>query len=301
MHSQTVNPFLRQRFYNRASQANWRAFAFHREQITARLEAIGSSCAPSEASLCILGAGNCNDLDLARLTLSFHRLHLVDIDAEAMQSGVTLQFHSADPSAAVRRNRIAFSPCDLTGALEICHEIAQFPSPQTFARLRAALSHLPAFSYLSQQFTTVASTCLLSQLLDIFQRALGEDSPEFQPLTELIRLQHLRTLAALTAPGGVALLFTDFVSSDSYPELLKAPPHTLPAIMESVLRRQRCFPGTNPSELCRLLNSPPLVSFWEEPPTLSPPWIWNLGPRSYLVAAITCRRSRNDLRSQFAP
>jgi hypothetical protein len=51
MHSQTVNPFLRQRFYNRASQANWRAFAFHREQITARLEAIGSSCAPSEASL----------------------------------------------------------------------------------------------------------------------------------------------------------------------------------------------------------------------------------------------------------
>jgi hypothetical protein len=301
MLSQTVNPFLRQRFYNRASQANWRAFASHREQITSRLEAAAADGPTLAPTLCILGAGNCNDLDLARLTLSYHRIHLVDIDAEAMQSGVALQFHTAGPSATERRNRIDFSACDLTGALDICHEMAQFPSPQGYARLRAALSHLAAVSQLAQQFTTVASTCVLSQLLDIFQRTLGENSPEFQPLTELIRLQHLRTLAALTTPGGATLLFTDFVSSDSQPDLLQAPPHALPAIMETVLRRQQCFPGTNPSTICRLLNSPPLTSSWEQPITLSPPWVWNLGPRSYLVAAIACRRNRHEDPPPIAP
>lgn len=294
MPSRIVNPFLRQRFYNQSSQANWRAFAAHREQITSRLEALAPTPDVSQPSVCILGAGNCNDLDLPRLSARWEHIQLVDIDAEAMQAGVANQFHTAPGAARLHQQRIGFTACDLTGALEMCHEITQFPSPQGFARLRAALVQLPALTHLPKQYSTVASTCLLSQLLEIFQRAIGETSPEFRAVAELIRRQHLRTLASLTAPGGTALLFADFVSSESHPELLEASPEALPEIMDRVLRERRCFPGMNPASICRVLSEAPLASYWQGPPTMSPPWVWNLGPRSYLVTAITCRRARRD-------
>lgn len=278
MKQQDVNPFLRQRYFNRASQTSWRAFAAHREQITSRLETAAGS------SLCVLGAGNCNDLDLVRLTARWEQIRLVDIDAEAMQAGVANQFHTAGGMG--KRERIEFSACDLTGTLEQCHAVAQVPSSENFARLRGALAGLPAVGQLGGPYTAVASTCLLSQLITILQRAVGEASPELRPLVELVRLQHLRTVAELTAPGGTAVLFTDFVSSDTQPQLVDAPE----MVMERVVREQGCFPGMNPLLIQRLLGEAPLASYWAEPPAMSAPWVWDLGPRSYLVTAITCRR-----------
>lgn len=284
MKQEDVNPFARQRFFNRASQASWRAFAAHRDQVTFRLEAAG---APSR-SLCVLGAGNCNDLDLVRLTSCWGKIRLVDIDAEAMQAGVMNQLLAAGVSE--RKGQIEFSACDLTGALEHCHEIAQAPSAEGLARLRGALALPPPVGQLGGPYAAVASTCLLSQLIGIFRRAVGESSPELRGLTELVRIQHLRTLAELTAPGGTVLLFTDFVSSDTHPELLGAPVGALPAIMDKVLREHGCFTGMNPLLIRRLLGEAPLASYWAGPPAISAPWVWDLGPRSYLVTAITCRR-----------
>lgn len=286
MSQQPGNPFLRQRFFNRASQASWQAFAAHRDQVTSRLEA----AAPG--SLCVLGAGNCNDIDLVRLSAHFRKITLVDIDAEAMQAGVAFQFQTADEPTRLRRQRIVISPCDLTGALDLCHEITHAPSKETLARLRLALTQLPAIAQGEETFDAVASTCLLSQLIGIFRHAVGESSPELRPLAELVRLQHLRTLAELTAPGGTALLFADFVSSETQPALLHAPAAALPAIMESVVQQHACFIGMNPAILRRLLDSPPLASHWAAPPQSSPPWVWNLGPRSYLVTAITAKRTQ---------
>lgn len=265
-----ANPFLRQRFYNRASQASWQAFEAHRQQVTARLQSAGAG-----QSLCILGAGNCNDLNLPELALHWGRIRLVDIDAEAMRQGVANQFPLPN------RDRIELSTCDLTGALEHVHDLP---------RLRTALTKYPAVAQLGEQFHTVASTCLLSQLIGILRQTVGESSPEFRSLTEAMRLQHLRTVAELTAPGGTAILFTDFVSSETQPELLHAPPHALPAIMKAVVENHGCFSGMNPLIIQRLLTEEPLASYWAKPPAMSAPWVWNLGPRSYLVTAITCRR-----------
>ncbi len=271
-----VNPFLRQRFFNRASQASWGAFAGHREQVTARLGEGGGA-------LCVLGAGNCNDLDLVTLTQRWERVRLVDIDAEAMQAGVAQQFQMAGGRG---ESRIALAPCDLTGALECAHEIIQSPSREAFSRLRVALGRLPAVEHLGEPFACVASTCLLSQLILIFVRAVGEESPELQSIVELVRMQHLRTLAELTAPGGEAVLFADFVSSETYPELVDAPV----AAMDRVVREQGYFPGMNPLRLRRLLEEGPLAGYWEGRVRVSDPWVWNLGPRSYLVVEIRCRR-----------
>ena len=234
-------------------------------------------------TLCVLGAGNCNDLDLVPLTRRWERVRLVDIDAEAMQAGVAQQFQAAGERMGPQ---IAFAACDLTGALEFAHEIIQRPSREAFSRLRGALGRLPAVEQLGERFACVASTCLLSQLILIFVRAIGEDSPELQSIVELVRVQHLRTLAELTAPGGEMVLFADLVSSETYPELVDAPR----AAMERVVREQGCFPGMNPVRLRRLLEEGPLAGYWEERPRMSEPWVWNLGPRSYLVVEIRCRR-----------
>lgn len=274
------HPSLRQRYYNRASQPNWQAFASHRRQITARLESLATA---GDSSLCILGAGNCNDLDLAALTARWSRVTLVDIDAEAMRAGVANQFLTDS-------GRIELAVCDLTGALDLCHELAQSPTPEALARLRAALGQLPAAAQLGRQFTAVASTCVLSQLLGLFRRALGEENPELRHLTGLVRLQHLRTLAELTAPGGTAILFADVVSSESRPYLPTAPAGALPSILEQVIRDHGCFPGMNPHKIREAFTLPPLAGYWSGPPSLSPPWVWDLGPRSYLVTAITARR-----------
>ena len=292
MSQKGVNPFLRQRYFNRASQPSWREFTAHREQITSRLEAVKGE----SRSLCVLGAGNCNDLDLVRLATHFHSIRLVDLDTEAMQAGVAHQFQIAGGA----HRKVDFTACDLTGAMELCHEITHTPSGEAFGRLRGTLSQLPAVSQLGAQFSTVASTCLLSQLILILQRAAGASHPEFQSLAALIRLQHLRTLGELTAPGGTAMLFADFVSSETHTEILAAPAPALPGIMERVLREQACFPGMNPQILLRVLGEPPLSAYWEGPAEMSAPWVWNLGPRSYLVVAITCRRKMADDRSWLA-
>lgn len=286
------NPFQRQRFFNRASQASWQAFAAHRQQVTSRLTAAATG-SPHD-SLCILGAGNCNDLDLVRLTTHWPRITLTDIDAEAMQSGVAFQFQTADEQTRLRQRQIVITPCDLTGALELCHEITHTPSADALTRLRLALTQLPAIAQGKETFTAVASTCLLSQLIGTLRHAVGESSPELRPLAEQARLQHLRTLAALTAPGGTALLFADFVSSETEPGLLNAPAHALPAIMDRVTANHGCFTAMNPVILQRLLATPPLAANWSQPPQLSPPWVWNLGPRSYLVTALTARVSRSQ-------
>jgi hypothetical protein len=96
--------------------------------------------------------------------------------------------------------------------------------------------------------------------------------------------------SALAAPGGTAILFADFVSSETEPRILEAPAGGLAALMERVCREGGCFPGMNPVGLRRLLGEPTFDGSWGEAPEGSAPWVWDLGPRSYLVTAITCRR-----------
>jgi hypothetical protein len=289
---QHANPFVRQRYFNRASQVNWQAFAAHREQVTARLEAASANAEASGSdALCVLGAGNCNDLDLLRLTSAWPRIRLVDVDVEAMRDGVANQFLAA-PSATGRhqREQIETCACDLTGALEHCYEIARTPSREAIARMRRALMQLPAVAQLKEQYPAVASTCLLSQLIDIVRDGAGAANPELPALAGLVRLQHLRTLAELTAPGGTMLLFADVVSSDTEPELLRLPDQQLAGLLDRVVQEQRYFTGMDPFQIVQILQQPPLAAYWAETPAMSPPWRWNLGPRTYLVTAIQCRR-----------
>ncbi|HET6918309.1 MAG TPA: hypothetical protein VFI46_02465 [Jiangellaceae bacterium] len=67
----------------------WHTFAGHREHLMSLIEGL-----PPGGRLGILGAGNCDDIDLARLLDRFEQVHLVDLDSEAVIHGV-----AASPSA----------------------------------------------------------------------------------------------------------------------------------------------------------------------------------------------------------
>jgi hypothetical protein len=62
---------------NRDTADSWHRYSEHRARVTA-LAPGGDSCA-------VLGAGNCNDLDLDALTGRYREIHLIDLDAEALE------------------------------------------------------------------------------------------------------------------------------------------------------------------------------------------------------------------------
>ena len=78
----------RQLRLNRETLDFWRLYRSHREAVA---DLISRTPQPGSASLCILGAGNCNDLDLVRFTSRFAQVHLVDLDRQAMDKGVQRQ------------------------------------------------------------------------------------------------------------------------------------------------------------------------------------------------------------------
>jgi hypothetical protein len=90
-----------------------------------------------------------------------------------------------------------------------------------------------------------------------------------------------------TAPGGVALLMTDVVSSDTEPALLaRAEDDDLGALLEATVRAANIFVGANPFVLERELARRPGVAEVRR----LPPWGWRLGAtRAYLVAALEVR------------
>ena len=89
-----------------ASTAGSRAwFASHRQRIEALLRR-----SPKGGRLCVLGAGNCNDLDLPELADHFGEIHLVDLDETAAR-GAT---HGLGLT-----NVVVHAPLDITGVAAI--------------------------------------------------------------------------------------------------------------------------------------------------------------------------------------
>ncbi|MFT5326875.1 MAG: hypothetical protein ACI8P0_004758, partial [Planctomycetaceae bacterium] len=72
-----------QRRRNEESRDAWHRYARHRERVTELLLGTVSDtsleCDSTRTRrLCLLGAGNCNDVDLKRLAETFDEIHLVD-------------------------------------------------------------------------------------------------------------------------------------------------------------------------------------------------------------------------------
>ena len=209
-----MNPLLQSEIDNNlVSFERWDAFANHRRNVTGLL-AGGPPAKPSR--LCILGAGNCNDLDLAALVAAHRQIHLVDIDDAALARGVARQ------GLAIHSALHLHAGIDVSGLLD---DMAAWSPPTTIgpAELEACVERPVRSVVLPGPFDVVASTCLLSQLMGGVVHTVGSAHPRFVESLQAVRTGHLRLLAHLIAPGGSGVLITDVLSSDTVPTLGSLP------------------------------------------------------------------------------
>jgi len=280
---------------NQQTRGCWELYAEHRRQVTDLLvghcpegaRPLGGDVPTSR--LCVLGAGNCNDLDLPQLLTRFGEIHLVDLDGDALSAGVGAQHLAADL-------RVGLHPgIDVTGLSgRLSNWSCDRPPPpaeiEAMLAVAAGESPLP----LEGPFDTVASVCLLSQLLEPIKLALGETHSCYLPLIQAVRARHLRQVVNLCRPGGHLVLVTDFVSSDTCPELATVADAQLSALAEQLVLSQNFFTGLNPFLLRQMFASDPWLTRRVMDARLSRPWRWHFPARFYAVCAVTAIRRQLD-------
>jgi hypothetical protein len=290
---------------NRETQDAWESFRSHREEVMQLLcegypspGATVSSETPEKAErICLLGAGNCNDLELPQLLDTFSEVHLVDLDGEALRAGVKRQFDST-PAAKNSTRLILHPEFDVTGIAEALSHWRD-ESPTAISRPSTSDDVEPLFQAIRSTrwpaewqatFSRAASLCLLSQLFEPFTLALGENHPRWLDLITEVRRQHLRMLIELVRPGGMAVLISDIVSSDTFPPLGQIPSDQLPGVIKDLIQQQNFFTGLNPFVIQSLFQTDHELAAQVSRVRLVKPWLWHLGPRSYAVCALQIHR-----------
>ena len=271
------NPRARQARFNAESRDQWGGFAEHRRRVTSLL---GRGAADGSGRLCILGAGNGNDLDLAALLGVYREVHLVDLDASALALGADRQGVADHPGLHRHGN------LDLTGMLDAIDRWSPL-GPVSGPELEALVGW-PSDRVglaLPGPFDAVASTCLLSQLIGNAFHSIGEGHPRFPEVVRAFRLGHLRLLANLARPGGRVVLVTDVVSSDRSPDLGQWPESSLAGLIPRLAAERGLIHGVNPAELLALLRDDPILSTTLDDVRTITPWRWRLHARTYLVCA----------------
>jgi len=268
---------------NKQSQERWNRFLPHRRQVTRLLV----DAAPTDGALCVLGAGNCNDVDLKRISSRYREVHLVDLDTGALEAGVIRQELAHAQRVCVHGN------VDVT---RVANLLAQGTpdNPISDADLDQCLWSSASLKPLeiSAPVDTVASVCLLSQLLDATAKTMGQRHPRYVEMTMHLRSRHLKLLVDLVRPGGTAVLVLDFVSSLTCPDLPYVPEHLLQEKAVELIRQQNFFTGLNPFIIQHLFLTDPELAPHVASAEVTEPWLWDLGPRAYLVCGIVIRRTK---------
>jgi hypothetical protein len=133
----------------------------------------------------------------------------------------------------------------------------------------------------------VASLCLLSQLADAVVKTVGADHPRLLDVVQAVRRRHLRLMLDHLRPGGLLVLVTDFVSSDTCPELLTVNPGEFPAAADRWIRARNFFTGLNPHVLHQALAVEPPLAERVAQAQLVRPWRWQFSERrAFAVCAV---------------
>lgn len=273
---------------NRETADNWGSFQSHRRRVTDLIIGLAPTEAPPPRGnqLAILGAGNGNDLALDEIVAHFDRVHLVDIDREALERARDRQ-----PAPVAERLQL-HAPVDLGGGLT---EVGKFRRRTATA---AELGALPgaamrlALAAVPLRFQAVASTCLLSQLVHGCQQLLGDDHDQIQEIACAVVVAHLRVMTQLLEPGGLALLVTDMVSSDTYPLEELWSQRSPWALVDELETTGNHLSGTTPKFLRRIVSTDPVIAPMAGRVELETPWLWALSDEeTYLAYAMRFTRT----------
>jgi len=304
---------------NRSTRGQWDLYAHHRRMIERLI-------IPEERGqkICVLGAGNCNDLDLAWMSQAYDEVRLVDIDPAALERAVERQAVKTEGSVVLQ------APVDLTGiadligswkgrtvstavvrqAIAVMEEEAprealdstRKPRPEILwlptatPRESAARSPSPPddaedprsdFSRtLRGQFDVVLSPCVLSQLWCGARDVLGGDHPEWPALKEAIRRRHLRQIMKLLRPGGRGVVICDLASSNRVKGLERARAEETEALMHLCIGQEKGFRGLEPADMSAAVRAVG-GDHWQ----ISRPWLWHLGvAKAFLCYGGTFRK-----------
>ena len=246
--------------------------------------ACSREAASGGSRLCVLGAGNTNDLDLPALLTAHREVHLVDIDAEALACGATRQGVAGHPGLRLHGGLDVTSTLGLLAGWD--------PSSAVAPAELEALAAWPAYraaKVLPDGFDRVASTCLLSQIQETAAHALGEGHRQLASVKAALRIGHLRLMARLAAPGGEAVLVAEVVSSRTLPGLPAIASGDLVGLLPGLLRAGNHFCGAHPRQLLATLRADPCVGPRVAAAAPLSPWLWRLHARTYLVAGLAFR------------
>jgi hypothetical protein len=261
---------------NRSGIGHEAHFAGHRVRLTREIELrapLGGG-----GRLCLLGAGNANDVDLKALAARFAEVHLVDIDAQAVG-----QARERLP-AELRERIIVHAPVDASGLYDRFEGWAQSPPDAGDIVLEIPASVARVTDALPAPFDVVVSCCLLTQLQLVLLDVVGDANPRFEELRGALGRIHVRTLARLLAPGGVALLVTDLTTNQTYP-LDTLPEGTdLGALMGELLHVGNVIHAAHPGFLSAEIRRDPALRARFAVRFPIGPWLWRNGPQhTYLV------------------
>jgi hypothetical protein len=272
---------------NQRTEANADRYAAHRRRLMGELMEMAPTGGTGKLGL--LGAGNCNDVDLAVLAQRFAEIHLVDLDAAALARACARQ------TDEVRGRLRQHAPIDVGGLLREAE--AWRKRPPTLAQIEATIPIAvdKIGGALPGGFDVVASCCVMTQIGHGITTILGPQHPALGDAHQAAAVVHLRTLSALLAAGGQALLVTDLVSSETYPLEELAPGRDLKELVADLVRQGNYFKGVNPVALTRLLRRDPILSRRVVNTRPIEPWLWRaVQARTFLVNGFRFERSGAD-------
>jgi hypothetical protein len=268
---------------NRSAVGHEAAFATHRERLTREIR--GRAPSGGRGRLCLLGVGNANDVELAELGRCFETIHLVDLDAEAVAGAV------ARVPASIRGRLVVHAPVELSGMFDRLEQGALPPLPDLVSSAVArVIGGLPG------PFDVVVSCALLTQLQLVLLQVVSDAHPRFEELRAGVSAIHVRTLAGLLAPAGVALLVTDLTTNDIYPPLDHLDPDAdLGKLMADLVASGHVIHAAHPGLLSAEVRRYPELARWLTVRSPVGPWLWRNGPtQTLLMYALELTRRGED-------
>jgi hypothetical protein len=239
------------------------------------------------SGVCVLGAGNGNDLDLPFLLRTFGDVHLVDVDGEALARAV------ADLSAAQRAQITLHAGLDLSGCLDRIDDWGDRLPDDGALTAFAAEAAARIGRAIGRTFDVVLSACLLSQLCHPLQNALALPLPDWQRLFATVTRLHLATCAALTDPGGSTVIACDVLcQAGAALEAFRARTRdeTLGEALVRAVESRTIVPDPDPRALQRLLASAAFSDVVDRV-HVTEPWLWDLGATAQVVYGVVFRRA----------
>jgi hypothetical protein len=267
---------------NASTRGRWDAMASHRARIMSLIE---ESRGENGRTLCLLGPGNGNDIDLARLAGDYEKIALIDLDEAALARAVA----ALDEKQSERVLR--YCPVDLSGILPALESWVRNrnPTEEQISTVKRSVVAAPRPDV--GTFDVVASTCMLTQLIDSVYMALPTEHPRCVQLVTAVCNRHLEIILELLTPGGRGLLVTDFVATQTVPELAQLDELLLPQAATKWIEERNFFTGANPFAIRDYYSRSREPGPCAADVRVNGPWRWDIGDRQLAVCAVTFRRT----------